>query len=173
MYTAACILTVLCKLHIPTTVQVDTRITFTVKLGNSSDAKGTLHDSTITDNLDSRHFKIDTDTVYLDGKKLNVGVKDNFTYAGGKLGIYVGDLEPGKEITLTFACYISEDAVGKTLYNSAILEGKEGNGASHKTTVFLPIPVEVSAAPPGIKTYEHNILFQGCANTNYMCKSVV
>ena len=110
-------------------IHVNDTIEYTIVVGNSA-LKSKWTTVLFTDVLPDG-VALAPGTVKIDG----VGgiLNGNYTYTDGVLIVQLGEIEGGKEKTITFKVTVNEDAYGKNIRNSASVTGKN-NGGEDKDT---------------------------------------
>lgn len=106
---------------------VGDRISYTITASNSADATYKITDAVITDTIPE-------ELTFRDGSVQVNGISAQYSFDEKThvLNVKVGDIEPGKFTTVTFAADVNSAAYDKTIYNTSILTGS--NSAEVKDT---------------------------------------
>ena len=98
--------------------QVGDKITYTVKMGDREDAEYKIEKAVMRDVIPSEMDLVEG-SVKVDGKT------GAYSYDEDKreLVVEAGDIDPGKEISVTFSAEINENGYGKLIKNVAVLTG--------------------------------------------------
>ena len=104
----------------PAAKEADKRVTYTMRVGNTSGDKSVWEDVVFTDVLDTSMVTLISDSIYVDGVRLN---KNQWTLRNGVLTIELGDIQYNKEVEVRFDVSFKNDAGGKKYENVATATG--------------------------------------------------
>ena len=135
----------------------DRRVTYTVKVGNDS-SKKTWEDVVLTDVLDSSMVTLISDSIHVDGVRLN---SNQWARRDGVLTIELGDIQYGKEVEVRFDLEFKRDAGNKRYENIATATGTI-DGQKVWASAAAPI---VQVLDDGITSDIHYGIFYGCADS--------
>ena len=135
----------------------DRQVTYTIHVGNDSSEK-TWEDVVLADVLDPGMVTLITDSIYIDGVRLNA---NQWAYRSGILTIELGDIQHGKEVEVKFNLEFKRDA-GNKRYENIVTATGTIDGQKVRATAKAPI---VQILDDGITTDIHHGIFYGCADS--------